>query len=155
MNTLEERIAKLERKNRFLQCFLLLAFVGVGLMGFNYSPQEEITTRELKIVSKTGKTVALLGSDEDGGLIKVYSKGGKLTSFLMCTAKGGAIALYHQDGQAEPVASMSATDNGGHLSINNTEGKSAAAITVLENRGGVIGTFKAEGGELSWTSPTE
>ena len=154
MNTLEDRIAKLERKNRFLQCFLLLAFLGVGLMGFNYSPQEEISTRELKIVSKTGKTIALLGSDDDGGLIKVYNKTGELTSFLMCTGKGGALALY-QDGQEKPVASMSATDNGGHLSINNKTGESAAAITVLENRGGVIGTFKAEGGELSWTSPTE
>jgi hypothetical protein len=154
MNTLEDRIARLERKNRFLQCFVILAFVGMGLMGFNYSPQETITTRELKIVSPAGKTVALLGSDEDGGLVKVFNKSSEMTSFLFCTGKGGAIAMY-QDGHPKPVASLSATDNGGHLSINNKEGESAAAITVLENRGGVVGTFKAEGGEISWTSPSE
>jgi hypothetical protein len=154
MNTLEDRIARLERKNRFLQCFLIVALVGVGLMGFNYSPQEEMATRELKILSKSGKTVAVIGSDDDGGLVKIFDKSGQLTSFLMCTGKGGAMAVY-QGGNLKPLASLSATETGGHLSINNKEGSSAAAITVLENRGGIVGTFKADGEEISWTSPSE
>ena len=54
------------------------------------------------------------------------------------------MAMY-QGGNLKPLASLSATETGGHLSINNREGKSAAAITVLESRGGIVGTFKTEG----------
>ncbi len=121
----------------------LLATLGAG--GFN--PQnataqdnmkqviDEIITRKLKVVNSEGKTIAILGEDEnDNGTLFIFNKASG--SRVGCDFdKNGDGRLFIGNKSGKPVVGLSAFEGYGTLIIGNKSGKIVAGLGVEDDAG--------------------
>ena len=121
-----------------------LATLGAG--GFN--PQnataqdnvkqviDEIITRKLKVVNSEGKTIAILGEDENGnGALSIFNKASG--SRVGCDFdKNGDGRLFIGNKSGKVIAALGALDGNGGLSISNKMGKPVMGWAINKNGDG-------------------
>lgn len=143
MDTLEGRIASLERENRRWRrgAVLVLAMVG-GLVVMGGSPpsrvSDEIRTRRMTIVDQAGAVRVELAAKPDGasGLVVYDQRGIPRATLVVRTAEdiisppGATLELHSQEGSGGALLATT-PDGRSALNLFDRAGESRAFLTVL------------------------
>ena len=145
--SLEGRLAQLERRVRRQQMLLLALFVGavvaVGAtraLSQNGEKGRELTLTTLNIVGADGRLRAVLSGDarlnKDGGSLALVDNAGAVRVGLMASKGGGSVSLF--DGVNRPTALLGSTDDQGALSLSSVRSKSKVSVVVTPGVSGVV-----------------
>ena len=121
---------KLERI--FLYSILAILFFYVFLVDGNVESkvaiQEEIRARSIVIVNDAGQEVVKLSTDvKNNGGVMIY-KDGNLVAIVGADENGGMIGVSNKFGA--PVIGMLAGENGGMMGVSNKDGKLVALMSA-------------------------
>lgn len=97
---------------------------------------ETITASTVRIVTPTGKVVAILGADSDGGFLQL-GRPGELTAFVLQVDDQGDGLLTLSSGEGHTVILLSADSDGGLLSVG-TQGAGGVSIASDGSGGGLL-----------------
>jgi hypothetical protein len=129
---IELRIAKLERRCRFLAFCLVgtLCMGGLLLLAGAAAPErpESLTTRKLEIVDEAGRVRMQLGETRDGCLLLMYDKDGKPA--IVLSGDHSSLSLRKEDGKL----SMLAGAGGASLQASGPKNTPALSLAVGEER---------------------
>lgn len=176
MNTIEQRMARMEKKLRTYQLFFgstLIALVAMVLIsaGKKSDVPDLIKAKAFQVVddndnvllvlnkekgngqlstfSNSGqKLVRLFTSDGGAGAINTFDANGKLNfKVTKITEGGGYLALYNSE-EKEIMEAGSIIGNAGYLQVNDHNGNKIAWITEVKYGGGSLSLFNANLGEI-------
>jgi hypothetical protein len=169
-NSLEQRVAQLEKNNRFYRICTagsLLVVAGLVFMSFNnrHTAPDLIEAKAFHVVDENGKViveinkddgngqlttftpagkklVSLFTSDGGGGGINTFDKNGKVIFKVTRTTEGGGyLALFN--GGLQEIAELGVTDNeSGYFKLNDRNGKKQVWMTYTQNGGGYLSLSK-------------
>ena len=135
--TIEERLTRLERKNRRLT--LALASVGMAAMlavamgqGAPAVVPQEITAHKFTLVDGNGKTRADLIMLKDGPSLSLYDENGKTRAELVALKDGSGLSLYDKNDKKR--AELVALKDGSGLSLYDKNDKKRARLRLDEDR---------------------
>jgi hypothetical protein len=148
VNSIAERLNKLEKQNRRLT--LALALIGV-LSGclmfagarFHRGRGRTLTARKILLKDESGTTRAILGMRSAGPGLTLYDQNGENVEALLTVLKTGPIlSLYDANGAARVL--LGVTPKGATLAFNDPKGKLRAEVGFLSGTPNVT-FFDAEG----------
>ena len=149
--TTEERLTKLERKNRRLTLGVVLAglvatlAVAVGMAAPEAVP-DEIKAHKFILVDAEGNTLALLGNTEKGPMLGLCNlKGDSLTTL-------GLSGLMLCDAKAKNRISLDAAEIASMLRLYDERGNPRAMLANTTEKGPVL-VFFDEKGTIIWRRP--
>lgn len=155
--TIEERLGRLERQNRWLKggmVSLLLAVVAVGLLGVASKDQvpDVVKARAFHVVGKDGAVLVKL---EDafgtgigfGSVTTLNSEGRYLVKLGMMANGEGDIETVNAKGETIVWIGASASGDG-MITTRNAKGQDIVLICVTEKDEGGIRTLNAKGQKL-------
>ena len=156
--TVEERLDRLERQNRWLKAglaSLLVAAVATGLLVF--APQDTIPdlveARAFHVVDENGAVLVKLEDSFGfslglGGTITTLSNEGQKLVMLTATMDGeGMVRTLNGKGQ-ELVVLGTTVDGTGAVAIMNSKGQELVRLGATEGGTGAVTTMNGEGQEL-------
>jgi hypothetical protein len=131
MDTLEDRVAKLERENRRWKrgAVLVLAVLsGLVLMGQTPRPRvsDEVRTRSLVIVDQAGKERAALSAFKEGPRLSLWDEAGNERVALYANKDEGHLSLRDQVGNER--ASLQGGKDGAALFLQDEAGKEQVSL---------------------------
>ncbi len=155
--TLEERLARLERQNRWMKCGLaLLLVVGVaaGLLGFSSQDAvpDVVKARAFHVVGKDGKLLVKLedvgtGADVAGQVTTLNSKGQELVYLGSTTDGNGVVTTLN--GKGQDLVQLTATRDGkGMVRTLNGKGQAIVRLGVMACGAGSVTTLNGKGREV-------
>ena len=146
---LEQRMARLENRNRMLGIGLVLAFVGMGVLSMRPTapaarqdppatvkapPSQEVSVRSLTLVDERGEARAVLGidSDEEPTLVFVNAEGVQRAAFGILD--GGTAGFELGDDAGQKWVDMAAYAGGAAtLKLENKKAKTSIYLGVWDN----------------------
>ncbi len=137
LEVLEKTLARLENSNRRLRFLLCLAGLAAVpfLVGAGFVLQDKIVrTGALEIVNAQGKTVARLGSDEDGGKLTLMNSAGMTVAQVGVDTNGGGYAAVVDSGERAGVT-LDTDADGGQVVVYAKEGNPGAALQIASGSG--------------------
>ena len=137
MLTTEERLTRLEQKNRRLTLALVLTALAAGLvvtagMGPAEAVPDEIKAHQFTLVDTDGKMRARLGPSSEGASFILFDAAGKPRAGFGMTKKGPEILLTDEKGKPQLMLSAEGPPL---LQLFDESGKLRADLTV--RKGGV------------------
>lgn len=113
LEILKRRIDCLERGNRRLSRYGLIAFLGVGLLfvmgqtGPSFVP-EVIEAKRFVVKDASGRNLAALGTDRDGAPLLVLTNldGGLGATLEVTAARRPTLTLYDRNGNSRAIMSV-------------------------------------------------
>ncbi len=152
--TVEQRLAKLERQNRWMRRgsgLVLAAVACVVLVGQGKAKElPDLVAKSLTIVDSKGKTRAVLGLTKTGSraVLRLYDAiGGDLKVHLGTTPTGPV--LFFLDGAGNPKLRLSISN--GNPALQMSDGKRDRLKLVLADGDPGLMTFDAKG-NVTWHS---
>ena len=128
MSDMEARIAQLEtelvtlkKRDRRHRAVLPLALVVACVPFLIAGSGQQVVKADKFEVTKGGKVVAALTSDDDGGVLDIYNKDGELVANVMTSVEGqGQMSIYNKlDGEA--VRIVASTSGAGSINVYNED----------------------------------
>jgi hypothetical protein len=129
MQTLEERVERLERScRRWRLGFLtaIIAAVAVGASKPNTPPDAEfgnVTVQSLKVRTRVDGALLWMTCDKDQASIKLASPASATSIALVAQKDSANVFVSRTSGKAFTTASLSADEQSGFVDVRNAEGK--------------------------------
>jgi hypothetical protein len=149
MDTIERRIARLERRNRIYQT-LLLAVAAVGLMALTMD-DGTLRARSFELMSDDGSVRASLRLDDGNPVFALNDEHGveRLKLFYEPEATG----IYVLDEESTPrIGIAQFSHGGGGVALHGPQSKGAAVLYLREN--GSLRFFDADGEVTTQVPPS-
>ena len=139
--TTEERLARLERKNRRLTLGLVLTAVAAGVVAAAGAARtgavpEVVTARKFCLVDENGKARAGLFVFEGGPVFTLLDENDKPRVMLRVNKEGPDLALL--DENAKTRAFMALDKDGPALCLSDENGKNRAKLAVIKLGAGLV-----------------
>jgi hypothetical protein len=151
--TIEERLTRLERKNRRLTLALMsvgmAAIVAVAMgQGAPAVVPQEVTAHKLTLVSNNGELQASLMMGKYGPELNLYDEKGKLrVSLSVYKEFGPELALKDENGRTR-VSLWVDKENGPNLSLDDENDKMRAGLWVSKEHGPELSLLNENGGKM-------
>jgi len=156
MQTIEERLDQLEKRNRRLTAALavltvaICAVVTMAATGdkdghFATVWADTVVARHIYVKNDAGKLIVTLGANDGGhGLVVTESAQGKDLVELGSTVNGiGTVTTYAPNGKE--LVTLGASDNGGLVYVWNKTGEGIAEMRADDYGNGYIGSWDRKG----------
>ena len=153
--TIEQRVAKLERQNRWMKRAGGLALVAVAcvvLIGQGKAKElPDLVAKSLTIKDENGKELAFLGADVGWpALLRFTSKDG---GAFFGTSPAGTPHLYIGDNANRARVSLGLTPHGAPtLGIRDENGVNRLLLGIARDGGGYL-TLQDAKGKMTWQAP--
>jgi hypothetical protein len=150
--SIEERLTRLEGKNRRLTIAMLVTgvaaalVVAVGMAGPEAVP-EVVRAHKFELLDDNGKVRASLDLLRDQPTLNLLDENGKLRVALSADNGGPSLAL--SDGNGRTRASLKVTENGSAFALTDENGISRLVLNVDKNGPGGLGLLDKDGKELA------
>ena len=152
INCLETQVRTLKRIVYGFGC-LLVAGIVVGATSLQFVP-DVIYAKKFEVVNDEGKSVVLIGADEDGGVLGIFNKDLKLVT-VIGTGKDADGVLDIRSKEGKKIASISVDNYGnGMFTIFNKNKNPIARIQTEADLCGHFRTFNNKG-ETTSSLPDE
>ena len=140
--TIEDRLTRLERRNRRLTLALVLIGVVAALIvttGMDRADAvpEKVTARRFELVDENGKVQAVLGVANDSPFLNLSDKNGKLRVGLGVTM-GMVPSLSLFDDNGNPRAGLMVIKDSSILNLSDANGHVRANLGTTKNGGNVL-----------------
>ena len=151
MQTTEQRLERLEKRNRRLTAALTLmvvamcAVVTMAATGENYGVFDVVKARRIWVTNDAGKIVVTLDANDGGdGLVFTQSAKGKDLVTLNSTPYGdGTVTTFQPNGKE--LVGLTADDSGGMINVYNNTGEGIAQMYADEYGNGLVGAYNRKG----------
>lgn len=159
MNTLEQRISKMEKTIKLYRLgftTLIVAGFSISLMssGKKVMAPEKIQAKSFEVVDSRGNVIAFLGEDGGGGILTTYGKtGNKQTSLFQTTDGGGGINTFNKNGYINFKVTNS-TGGGGYMAMFNENVKEIVEFGVTTSQSGYMRINDKNSEKLAWITNT-
>ena len=140
--SIEARLARLERWNRFLA--LAVALILGGAVAWKPLGQETLRTRRLEVVDASGRVRVEVAATDKGTALTVLDTAGVPRATLSDDEDG--TALYLRDGEGVTRVGVAQFAHGGGGFALHGPGAKGAAVLYLKGDGSL--TFYDEGGQV-------
>jgi len=164
--TTEQRLARLERENRWMKRVATMAVALVAAcvltgQGKDKEPQD-LVVRSLTVVDKDGKRRAELFTNPAGSpFLTLKTRDGQIRAMISATAGGSAVGLYDPDGKTRAYLE---TTTYGSPSLTLYDGKGSLGKRRVQLSGGASGfepafdgspalKFYDAKGDVIWQAP--
>jgi hypothetical protein len=142
ISQLESELSTLKKRNRaLLPLALMVACVPFLIAG---SGQQVVKADKFE-VTKGGKVVAALTSDDDGGALDIFNKDGELVANVMTSVEGqGQISIYNSlDGEAVRIVASKA--GSGSINVYNEDEQLIGWLVGTTDGNGTFRVFDSKG----------
>ena len=156
-NSLEQRVAELEKNNRFYRfCFAgsLLLVAGLVFMSFNnkVTAPDVIEAKAFHVVDDRGNVLVEINKEDGNGQLSTFTPAGKrLTSLFTSTGGGGGINTFDINGDVIFKVTRT-TEGGGYLALFNGEKQEIAELGVTDAESGYFRLNDRRGDKLLWAT---
>ena len=166
MSTIENRLAKLERKLRFYQLGVTVILIGAVFFivtAFNNknAAPDLIQAKEFQVVDANGKVLISLKKDYKAGNIKMYSETGS-NIIDMRNSDGGTGIIITKNKSGNMACRLTSykddagnDDGSGKIEVYNKDGKLVSEVGSLNNGSGYFAVKNSLGTKVSEMSSTE
>jgi hypothetical protein len=135
MNSIVERLNKLEKRNHRLTVALALVGVLAGCLifpGARFHRGHTVTARKIVLKDEAGITRAILGMRSAGPGLTLYNQNGENVQALLTVLQTGPVlSLYDAKGTTRVL--LGVTPKGATLAFNDPKGKLRAEVGFLSN----------------------
>jgi hypothetical protein len=135
VNSIVERLDKLEKQNRRLSIALALIAVFAGCLmfgGARFHKGHTVTARRIVLQDETGTTRAILGMRSAGPGLTLYDQNGEnIEALLTVLQTGPVLTMYDANGATRVL--LGVTPKGATLAFNDPKGKLRAETGFLSN----------------------
>lgn len=145
--TLEQRVVRLERRNRLLTAALLVVLGGA--VAWRPAPQETVRAQRLEVVDDRGRVRGVLEAGEDGPSLRLLDVAGVARASLEDAADGTALYLRDAEGTVRVGAAQFAHGGGGFA----LHGPGSKGTAVLYLKGQASLTFLDDDGQVQARIP--
>jgi len=139
MDTLEMRVARLERENRLLRRLgagIVLAVASAGFLGATPNTVSEcVRTRELQVVDASGQALVKIGQPADGStIIGMNDREGNFKAALSVEADGSPNLMLGSSDATQPQVTLAALASGeAGLLVSDQQGHLRAVLSCQAN----------------------
>jgi len=159
-NSLEQRVAQLEKNNRFYRlCFAgsLLVVAGLVFMSFNNKKTvpDVIEARAFHVVDDKGKVIVKINKEDGNGQLTTFTPAGKkLVSLFTSDGGGGGINTFDKNGEVIFKVTRT-TEGGGYLALFNGGLQEIAELGVTDAESGYFRLNDRNGKKQVWMTYTK
>lgn len=116
-------------------------FITPNIKAQNNGVFDKITCRKIEVVDESGKVMAGMGTNDNGGTVSVFGKDGKPRASIGTTKHGGNISVSGMDNKGGILIYI--TEHGGHVNVFDKDGGSARM--TIDEHGGRVVVFNKQG----------
>lgn len=159
-NSLEQRIAQLEKNNRFYRLCVagsLLAVAGLVFMSFNNkkTAPDVIEAKAFHVVDDRGKVIVEINKEDGNGQLTTFTPAGKkLVSLFTSDGGGGGINTFDKNGEVIFKVTRT-TEGGGYLALFNGGLQEIAELGVTDAESGYFRLNDRNGKKQVWMTYTK
>ena len=156
IDVLESELARVKAQYARTRFILPLAVLIAAVPFLVAGSGQQVVKAERFEVTKGDKIVAVLTSDDDGGVVEVYNKdGGLVGEFLTNTDGAGMLNLYDKAENLNASLQAGGASPHGALSLYNGDEKRVVWLTTTEDDHGSISVYTKDNKEVAWLSASE
>ena len=159
-NSLEQRVAQLEKNNRFYRlCFAgsLIVVAGLVFMSFNNkkTPPDVLEAKAFHVVDDRGNVIVKINKEDGNGQMTTYTPAGKkLVSLFTSDGGGGGINTFDKNGEVIFKVTRT-TEGGGYLALFNGGLQEIAELGVTDGESGYFRLNDRNGKKQVWMTYTK